>query len=169
MTRTTEQTQDVQKLAKLIKDIDLCMLTTREADGQLRSRPMSVNRKVEFDGDMWFFTYGHSHKVMDAEQNPQVNVSFSDMKNNNYVSVSGRAELVRDKDKIKELWLPELKAWFPEGVDTPDIALLKVNAEKAEFWDVPSPLVAQVTALFQSVTGGNKAPSVGENKKIDLN
>jgi general stress protein 26 len=161
-----DRKQIIEKLRKMIKDIDFGMLTTVDEDGSLRSRPMSANRKVEFDGDVWFFTYGHSHKVLEAQKNPQVNVSFSDIKDSKYVSLSGTAELVRDREKIKELWLPELKAWFPDGVDTDDIALLKINAHKAEYWDTPSSLVAHVVALAKVATG--QPVSVGENKKVTL-
>jgi Uncharacterized stress protein (general stress protein 26) len=92
-----------------MKGIDIVTLTTMAEDGFLRSRPMSTNGNVEFDGDIWFFTYGNTHKVIEARKH-SVNVSFADIKNQTYVSISGTAELVRDKDKIKELWRPELKA-----------------------------------------------------------
>ena len=158
---------DVKKLAELIKGIDFGMLTTYDADGRLYSRPMSHNGNVEFDGDVWFFTYANSHKVHEIETRPQVNVSFSSPKDQTYVSLAGRAELVRDKAKIQELWTPSLKAWFPDGVDTPDIALLKINAEKAEYWDSPSSPVAHVVGLVKSlVTGG--PDNVGDNKKVDV-
>ena len=75
-------TEHREKLAKMIKDIDFGMLTTQDEDGTLRSRPMSVNRKVDFDGDLWFFTYGNSHKVIEAKKHPQVNVSFADNSSN---------------------------------------------------------------------------------------
>lgn len=158
--------EDLQKLCEYIKDIDCGMLTTMDEDGSLRSRPMSVNGKVEFEGDVWFFTYGNSHKVIEAKNHPQVNVSFSDIKNQNYVSLSGTAELVRDKSKIEELWLPELKAWFPEGVDTPDIALLKIKGQKAEYWDGPSSMISHAVALIKGMSG--QSADIGENKKIDL-
>lgn len=166
MTTATATTEDIEKIAKLIKEIDIGMFTTTDEDGTLRSRPMSSNGKVDFDGDIWFFTYGKSHKVEESKKNPQVNVSFSDIKRMKYVSVTGTAELVRDKAKIKELWLPELKAWFPEGIDTPDIALLKVSAHKAEYWDTPNSLIAHTIALFKVATG--QPVDIGENKKVKL-
>ncbi len=166
MSDEQERKEIIEKLRKMIKDIDFGMLTTIDDDGSLRSRPMSANRKVEFDGDVWFFTYGKSHKVLEAQKHPQVNVSFSDIKDSRYVSLSGTAELVRDKAKIKELWIPELKAWFPDGVDTEDIALLKINAHKAEYWDTPTSFVAHVIALAKVATG--QPVSVGENKKVTL-
>ncbi len=167
MSTETESGEDIQKLARMIKDIDFGMLTTVDDDGTLRSRPMSTNGNVEADGDVWFFTYGGSHKVLEAQQNPQVNVAFSDPKHQNYVSLSGTASLVRDKAKIKELWQPSLKAWFPDGVDTPDIALLKVTAHKGEYWDSPASPIAHAIGLVKNlVTGGGS--NVGEDKKVDL-
>lgn len=164
--QTTEDKSDMQKIAKMIKDIDFCMLTTIDEEGVLRSRPMSANRNVEFDGDIWFFTYGSSHKVIEAKKNHNVNVSFSDIKNQTYVSLSGTAELVRDKAKIKELWDPMLKAWFQDGVDTPDIALLKVNARQAEYWDSPGNFLSKTIEFVRAMTG--QPVEIGENKKVDI-
>lgn len=165
-TYTDEQKGNVEKLIKMIKEMDFGMLTTTDSDGSLRSRPMSANGKVEDSGDIWFFTYGESNKVLETQDNPQVNVSFSDIKNQKYVSLSGTAQLVRDSAKIKALWQSELKAWFPQGVDTPDIALLRINAEKAEYWDTPSSLIAHTLAFVKSVTGADIA--VGDNQKVAL-
>lgn len=163
---TNEQETDIEKLARLMKDIDFCMLTTVSADGALVSRPMSANRNVDFNGDLWFFTYAHTHKVFEAKQNPEVNVSFADVKNQNYVSLSGTAELVKDKALMKTLWKPEYQAWFPEGVDTADLALLKVAAHRAEYWDSPNSVVSHAIALANIAMG--QPVDVGENKKVDL-
>ena len=160
-------TRDLTKLRELVKDIDFAMLTTVDRDGTLHSRPMSTNGQIEEDGDLWFFTYGHSHKVEEIGREPHVNVSFADPKRQSYVSISGRAKLVRDRAKIKELWKPALKAWFPKGVDEPDIALLKVFVEKAEFWDSPSSTVAHVYSLAKALITGKQA-ELGENKKLTV-
>lgn len=163
----TQHQDAVKKIAALIKEIDFGMLTTVDAEGRLNSRPMSANKKVEFDGDVWFFTYGESVKVHQIEAKPHVNVAFSDPKSQAYVSLSGRAELVRDKAKIEELWEPALKAWFPKGVDEPDIALLKINADQAEYWDSPSSPIAHLVSLAKvAVTGKSAQP--GENEKVTL-
>ena len=162
-----EHQDNVQKIAALIKEIDFGMLTTVDAEGRLNSRPMSTNKKAEFDGDIWFFTYGESPKVHQIETKPYVNVAFSDPKTQTYVSLSGRAELVRDKAKIEELWEPALQAWFPQGVDEPDIALLKINADQAEYWDTPSSPIAHLASLAKvAVTGRPAQP--GENEKVSL-
>ena len=105
---------NVQKLNKLIKGIRIAMLTTTEADGVLRSRPMATQQN-DFDGQLWFFTGKSSHKVVEIGKDYHVNLSYADPSDNRYVSISGTAELVTDAAKIMELWNPILKAWFPKG------------------------------------------------------
>lgn len=80
---------DFEKLREMIKDIDLCMLTTVDESNDLHSRPMSVNGDVDENGDLWFFTSSNSHKASEIQRTPNVNVSFIDTRKQQYVSVSG--------------------------------------------------------------------------------
>jgi general stress protein 26 len=164
-TQTSEN--DLEKLRDLIKAIDFCMLTTVDEGGDLHSRPMSSNGDIDADGDIWFFTNASSHKVSEIEKLPKVNVSFADPDNQRYISVSGSAQLVRDRAKIDELWRPEFKIWFPEGKDDPEIALLRVNLEKAEYWDSPSSTIGYALSFVSSLVTG-KQPDLGENRKVNL-
>ncbi len=165
----TPQTQsdDLQKLREMVKDIDFCMLTTIDENGDLHSRPMSSNGDIDPDGDIWFFTGVSSHKVDEIVRLPKVNVSFADPENQRYISISGQAQLVRDRNKIDELWKPEFKMWFPEGKDDPEIALLKIHLEKAEYWNSPSSTIGYALSFVSSLVTGKEA-DYGENKKIDL-
>lgn len=167
MGETLTHDEKLAKLREIVKAVDICMLTTVDEGGDLHSRPMSNNRDVEFDGDLWFFTYGSSHKVDEVGRVPKVNASFADVKEQQYASVSGRAEIVRDRAKIEELWQPQLKAWFPEGVDTPDLALLKVTAERAEYWDGSQSFISHAVSLVSSLVTGKPA-ELGENEKLEL-
>jgi general stress protein 26 len=167
MANATNSDRSVEKLLDLIKDIDFCMLTTLDDDGCLRSRPMSTNGKVEENGDLWFFTYASSHKVTEVNRHHQVNVSFSAPDKQCYVSLCGMAELVRDRAKMQELWKPELKAWFPQELDEPDIGLLKVTATKAEYWDAPAGWVAKTVGFVKAAVTGDRE-NMTENAKIDL-
>ena len=167
MSKAVTQEEKLRKLREIVKAVDICMLTTTDEQGDLHSRPMSNNRDVEFDGDLWFFTYGSSHKVDEVGRVPKVNASFADVDAQQYASLTGRAEVVRDRAMIEELWKPQLRAWFPEGVDTPDIALLKVTAERAEYWDGSQSLVAHAVSFISSLLKGEPA-ELGENEKIDL-
>jgi general stress protein 26 len=155
MSIETEKTAVTAKITRLIKDIGFCMLTTQSEDGSLHSRPMHANANIGPDLELWFFTYGQSYKVFEAVAHPQCSVTFSDIKNNTYVSVSGLARLVRDQDKINMLWKPELKAWFPQGLETPDLALLKVTADRAEYWDGPAAVVTHTISFLGALTGVN--------------
>jgi general stress protein 26 len=164
---TQTREDDLQKLRELVKDIDFCMLTTVDEGGDLHSRPMSSNGDIDQNGDIWFFTNSSSHKVSEIARLPKVNVSFADPDNQRYVSVSGSGELVRDQKKIEELWRPEFKMWFPKGKDDPEIALLRVSLEKAEYWDSPSSTIGYALSFVSSVVTG-KQPDMGDNKKLEL-
>jgi len=166
MTSTVEQSNQIQKLQELIKDIEYGMLTTMD-NGYLRSRPMVPMGAMDQEAALWFFTDASSHKVTEVEQQQQVNVSFSAPDKQRYVSLSGSAQLVRDREKMKELWQPALKAWFPKGLEEPNIALLKVTVEQAEYWDAPAGWVAKTIGFVKAVTTGERAKT-SENAKMDL-
>lgn len=167
MSKAMTQEEKLSKLREIVKAVDICMLTTVDERGELHSRPMSNNREVEFNGDLWFFTYGSSHKVEEVSRVHKVNASFADIDAQQYASLTGRAEVVRDRAKIEELWKPQLRAWFPEGVETPDIALLKVSVERAEYWDGSQSIVAHAVSLVSSLFTGEQA-ELGENEKLEL-
>jgi len=164
---TQTRENDLEKLRELVKDIDFCMLTTVDEGGDLHSRPMSSNGDIDADGDIWFFTSASSHKVSEIEKRPKVNVSFADPDNQRYISVSGTAQLVRDREKIDELWRPEFKIWFPKGKDDPEVALLRIALEKAEYWDSPSSTIGFALSFVSSLVTG-KEPDMGENRKVKL-
>jgi general stress protein 26 len=157
------QNENHKKLNDLIKGIEMAMFTTIGTDGTLASRPMA-NQDVEFDGDIWFFTLVNTHKVDDLKSNPNVNVSYSNSKN--FVSVTGRAELVLARSKIDEYWTDALKVWFPDGKDDPNLALIKIEAKRAEYWTSPNAVVSAIEFVRAFVT--NDEYQAGENEKIQL-
>ena len=162
---TTAREDNLQKIRDMVKDIDFCMLTTVDEKGDLHSRPMSSNGDIDANGDIWFFTASSSHKVSEIEKLPKVNVSFADPENQHYVSITGTARLVRDRSKIEELWRPEFKMWFPEGKDDPEVALLRISLEKAEYWDSPSSTIGYALSFVSSLVTGKEADN-GENKEV---
>ena len=121
------------ELNALIRDLEVAMLTTVETDGILRSRPMKVLESR--DGKIWFFSALSSPKSEEVQEDPRVNLSFADPESRRYVSLSGTCELVRDPQLARDYWRKEFLAWFPNGVEDPDLALLKVQIEQAELWD----------------------------------
>ena len=163
---TTDRDEAVKKLGAMIKDIEFAMLTTAEPDGTLRSRPMAT-QQVEFDGVLWFFTHAHAPKVEEIEREHHVNLSYAKPEDQRYVSVSGLARLVRDRKKAEELWNPAYKAWFPKGLDDPELALLKVNVTQAEYWDSSSSAIVHLVGFVKAVATGQQYKP-GDNEKINL-
>lgn len=133
MTETRWSPDKTGEIAKMIKDIDICMFVTR-ANGSLRGRPMSNNGKVEFDGDSWFFSYRDSPKVEEIEADPRVELAYIATERGTWVSIEGSAEIVEDDARKRELWDDQLKAWFDGGPEDDEIVLLKVRAERIHAW-----------------------------------
>ena len=154
--------EQIEKLAALMNDIQLAMLTTIEPDGTLRLRPMTT-QQVEFDGDLWFFTQESAPKVDEVERDDRVNVAYAAPDANRWVSVFGTAQVVHDRAKAEALWQPLLKAWFPQGLDD----LLKVTVEQAEYWDTSSSKMVQLAGFVEAIATG-KAYEPGDNEKLSL-
>jgi general stress protein 26 len=154
-------------VARLVDRAKISMLTTMTADGRHVARPMAL-QEVEFDGDLWFFAYDDSAKVREFLANPQVNVSFTNDKSSEWTSVSGTAELVHDRAKAEELWSAPLKAWFPDGPDTPGLALIKVHADSAEYWEGPSSKVVRLLGAARAAATGDPDKFPGTNETVEL-
>jgi general stress protein 26 len=157
--------QTRERVTELIRDGRICMFTTMTADGRHVSRPMGL-QEAEFDGDLWFFAFSDSDKVAEIRQHPQVNVAFN-TKKDAWVSVAGPAEVVDDRAKAAQLWNPFLKAWFPDGLDTPTLTLIRVRAESAEYWDAPH---GRVVTLIQYGAAAllHKQPPEGDNETVEF-
>jgi len=159
------QTEATQKLWGMMRSISFAMLTT-EDDDNLRARPM-VAAQSEFDGTLWFFTRASSHKVDEVQQDQRVGVTYADPSKQDYVSLSGKARLVRDKAAIDAHWGESMRTWFPKGKDDPDIALLKVDVSLAEYWDAPNSTMVHAYGYVKAVVTG-QPPHPGENEKVRL-
>lgn len=159
------QDEAKQKLWTMMKGIRFAMLTTEDG-GHLRARPM-VAAQDSFDGTLWFFTRASSHKVDEVGSEHQVGVTYADAGQQNYISFSGRASLVRDKAAIDEHWSEAMRTWFAKGKDDPEVALLKVDVEAAEYWDAPNSTMVHAYGYVKAVLTG-KSPNPGENQKLNF-
>ncbi|MGX1306439.1 general stress protein 26 [Amorphus suaedae] len=127
-------------VAKEMRDIDIAMLSTRTQNGAIAARPMSNNRDVEYDGDSYFFTSQRTRTIEDIERTPDVGLSYVGSKGilsrgRVFISIEGKAELIRDRAAFKDHWTKDLDEWFPNGVDTPGIVLIKVHASRIHYWN----------------------------------
>ncbi|WP_374472278.1 pyridoxamine 5'-phosphate oxidase family protein [Phenylobacterium sp.] len=131
---------DLKDVAKTLKDIDFVMLNTHTDGGEIAGRPMSNNRDVEYDGDSWFFVDKESRTFADVSRDPKVTLSAQSSKGllgkpPVFLSIEGRAEIIEDRAAFAEHWTSDLDRWWPDGPDTPGIALLKVHATRIHYWD----------------------------------
>ncbi|MEI3867476.1 pyridoxamine 5'-phosphate oxidase family protein [Microbacterium sp. CCNWLW134] len=159
----TPENDEQAKLRELLKKFRFAMVTTRAADGSLQAHPLTV-QEAEFDGDLWFVIARHASAVQHVQADPRVGVSFSS--NDAWLSLSGRAEVVTDDAKLRELWNAGVEAWFPNGPEDPEIVLLRFDAEGGEYWDSPGGRVATLLAFVKHKVTGERLE--GEHEKFDL-
>ncbi len=163
MTSTDED--GTRKLWRMIKDIRYAMLTSEDGD-MLRGRPMAASQS-EFDGTLWFFTRADSHKVKEVAADDRVAVSYADPDKQTYISLSGHARLERDPALIRAHWSEAMRTWFPNGKDDPEIALLRVRVDAAEYWDAPSAAMVHLYGYAKAVLTG-KPPAPGDHQKLNF-
>lgn len=150
---TTEPGAEVADLAKLMSDIRIGMLTTRDENGRLTSRPMA-QQEVEFHGDLWFFAERDSRKVAQLTADPHVALTLTS--STTWISVDGTARIVRDVAKARELWHAGVEAWLPQGPDDPSVVLIHLTAETAEYWDTPGGRIAAVLSFAKATLTGDR-------------
>lgn len=128
------------ELAKKMAKLDFTMFTTSTAEGAATSRPMSNNGDVEYDGTSYFFAYQSSRKVTEIRSDRAVLLSFTGAAGMLggpplFVGVEGIATLIDDKAQFAEHWTKDLDRYFPEGIDSPDIVMIRVDAALIRYWD----------------------------------
>jgi general stress protein 26 len=161
-----EHIKKVRELAGKVKDLKAAMFITRSHDGDIHSRPMQT-LQIKDDGVIWFMTAKDSSTAKEIEENPIINLSYTDPGNNVFVSVNGVASLTTDKLKIEELWSDMFRAYFPGGKDDPNITLIRVDPSRAEYWDAPDSIVSQLITVAKATLAGNPY-KVSENRKVEL-
>lgn len=152
-----------KKIWSYIKDIKIGMLTTVD-DGELRARPMHIVQD-DYDGTIWFYTKADLSKVDEVQEDRDVGLSFCNHKDDVHVSLSGKAKLSFDKVMIDKFWSPFAAAWFPDGKDDPDLALLEIKIHKGEHWDSHDSKLFQLYQIAKANLT-DQTPDMGENEKF---
>ncbi|MBI5131007.1 MAG: pyridoxamine 5'-phosphate oxidase family protein [Rhodopseudomonas palustris] len=163
MAATSNTKGDAQHAWDLMKKITFAMLATRDGE-KIRSRPMAAYIRPE-EGAIYFLTDARRHKDEEIANDHHVNLGFADASAQKYVSVSGYGAISNDRAKIKELFGTAAKAWWDSPED-PNIRILKVTPEEAEYWDSPGTIVSYVKMAVAAATGTR--PDLGENRKVAI-
>jgi general stress protein 26 len=168
MSMTNASTQ-AAALADKIRSMRFAMFTTVDEHGHLISHPMT-NQETDAEGGLWFYTSIHTPLWQNIALQPEVNVSFAQPDDSLYVSISGTAERVVDRQRIHALWNPMVQAWFPHGPDDEHVVLVRVVPHSAEYWDSND---SKMVRLFQmakaAVTGTTPDVDPGDHGTIHLN
>ncbi len=159
--------QSIEKLQELTRDVHVVMLTTVDEDGSLHSRPMGA-QPLGPDGVLWFFTETGTEKVDEVQREHEVNVAYSHP-SDRWVSVSGTATLVHDRSKMRELWNPFVQAWFPQGPEGENVALLKVDVNSAEYWQAPGGRVVQLFKIARAAMTHQPPTDIGTSATLNIN
>ena len=168
----TPTTKKLEELYELVDGIETAMLTTRRSDDMLVTRPMATQERGP-GGDLWFVTDIDTHKVDEIEANPLVSLAYLNGKTMEWVSVSGRATITQDRAKIRELYAPDWKAWFPDeggakdgGPDDPRLALIFVEALSAHYMKAKHSRPVALFEIAKGVLTGSQ-PDVGREEHLD--
>jgi general stress protein 26 len=168
MEKNLHNQEAVARMKELVESVGICMYCTMEKGSDMASRPMGT-AKVDEDGTIWFFTTNHSGAAENAPKGEEVCLNYAHITKNTYICVMGEPELSFDKGKMKELWTPMLKTWFPDGLDTPDIALVKVIPRSAHYWDSDmSRLRLLFSFLKAQVTGERPSGLEGDHGELNI-
>ena len=158
----------VAELAAKIRPVHSPMFATIDPQGHLVAQPMRL-QQTDDEGGLWFFTSTLTELWGNIAPHPEVNLSFADQNEGLYVSVSGTAERVVDRNRIRELWNPFASAWFPNGPDEEHVVLVRVVPHAAEYWDTTESRMVRMFQIAQAALGG-KPPETkpGEHGMIPL-
>ena len=124
---------DLRAIAQRMRDLDICMFTTRDGDA-IATRPMSNNGQVEFDGDTWFFAERDSAKVRQIEAEPAVGIGYIATERGTWVAMEAEAEIVDDEAEKRERWFEDLRRWFPDGPEAETVVLIRARATRVRAW-----------------------------------
>lgn len=165
MEKNLQNEEALKKFRKLVKDINVCMFITNHTQGN-HTRPMATI-EAEEDGTLWFFTDVRSIKVEEVSQEHKVHLVYAHPGKESYLDVWGNATVVRDKKQMKDKWSPIVKAWFPQGVDDPNLTLLKVQPADVYYWDSETgKMVAFMKIAAAAITG--KQLAEGKEGKLKV-
>lgn len=167
MEKNLQHEEANKKYKELINEVNICMFLTFGNDGKHSARPMATIH-IDDDGAVWFYTGKKSHKIEEMGVLKAVHLIYSHPGKDSYLDIWGNASIVEDRDKMKELWNPIIKAWFPDGPEDPNLCMVKVSPVKAFYWDnTNSKMVEGIKILASLVTG--KRLDQGDEGALQLN
>jgi general stress protein 26 len=159
-------TKQLDALWDLIKDTRFCMLSHRHADGSLHSHPLTTQNHKPKDGCLYFFVSKSTEVGQRLRQDGKVNLSYADTEKDTWVSVTGTAQVLEDMERKRELFNPIAKAWFPGGPEDPDLELVEVRIDEAEYWNVKDNKLMQMVKMGRAALTGTRPRLDSEHEEV---
>lgn len=167
MEKNLQSEEALKKFKKLVEEVRVCMFITNNQTESEHTRPMSVV-DVEESGTLWFYTDIRSIKVEEVETDRSVHLTFAHPGKESYLDVCGTSKIETDRELIKQKWSPVVKAYFPNGVDDPNLALLRVQPTSVYYWEAETGKMVQFLKMAVSAVTGNTKIAQGAEGKLSL-
>lgn len=165
--KTLKAENAVEKIREIAMDANICMFVSDLSNLPLAGRPMAT-QEVDKEGNIWFMSDRNSNKNKEIVNDGKVQLFYSHTSNYEYLSIFGTAEIVNDRSKIEELWTPMAKTWFKEGVDDPNIRLIKVKPEDAYYWDTKNNKMVSLIKFAMGTIGITPKDDGGIEGKLKI-
>jgi general stress protein 26 len=167
MEKNLQSEEALKKFKKLVEEIGVCMFITNNQSEHEHTRPMSAV-DVEDSGTLWFYTDIRSIKVEEVATDKTVHLTFAHPGKESYLDVRGTSSIVTDRELIKQKWSPVVKAYFPNGADDPNVALLKVQPNEVYYWEAETGKMVQFLKMAVSAVTGNPKIAQSAEGRLSL-
>lgn len=164
--KNLQQQDAIKKLQDLTEEIKVCMFCTYTKEQQMECAPMTT-QKTDVSGNIWFISDQNSDRNRDLLQNKNVDLLYAHPGKESFVSVHGTAEIIYDKQVIKEMWSPLAKAWFKEGKDDPNVSIIKVTPAEGKYWDTKNGKMISFLKMIAAAVG-DKTVNAGVEGKLQM-
>lgn len=154
------------KLRDLIGDQRTVMLSSIAPTGEIHGRPITLC-EVADDGRLWFLVSNEADWVDGMQPASKVNVAVANDDNQTWVSIAGNGSVHDDKARVDRLWNPAAEIFFPGGKEDPNLRLLAVDPQTAEYWDAPSGRLQQLAMMALGAVRSER-PDMGDSGTIDM-
>ncbi len=112
------------------------------------TQPMTAITEQDESGPLWFFANKDNGIIAALGEGHRAIATYTAKGHDLFATVHGGLTVHTDRATIDRLWNPHVEAWFKEGRNDPNIALLKLDAETAQIWLNGSSIAAAVKRLL---------------------
>src|SRR5262245_14740865 len=148
----------------IVEQVGVCMMPTAFAEGP-RGRPLA-SRPDRAAGLIWFVTDVRGAKDDEIAAHADVGLVFIDHRQKAYLSLTGRAQVMRDPAKAAGIWKKTDQVWW-SGPEDPNVRVLRVEPARAELWDGPASAAVAAFEFAKARATGDK-PDLGEDGKVTV-